>query len=325
VSLFGKGRVDSSTTRLYFATDIHGSDVCFRKFLNAGQFYQAQYLILGGDITGKSLIPIEHRGGTWNAKYLDHEYAAMGEIERRQLEQYIRQNGQYPVIGDRDELLALRDEKQLEALFRKVVVDGILAWVDLAEHRLHGTGIRCFITPGNDDFWEVDEALKGSQVVEFVEGKCIRLDEHHEMITTGYSNVTPWRSPRELGETELGARIAEMYRMVEDPGNLIAVLHVPPKDTKLDQAPSIDENLNLQLDSGGTVMTGVGSTAVRLFIEQCQPLLGLHGHVHDSKGEVKIGRTLCLNPGSEYTDGTLRGAIVTLDANGVRSHQLVVG
>jgi Icc-related predicted phosphoesterase len=248
----------------------------------------------------------------------------MTEDEKGQLEQEIRDNGQYPVTGEQDELDALEDKTELERRFCAVVVENIRRWMEFADERLRGTGIRCFITPGNDDFWEIDEALQESDLVEFVEGRCVRLDETHEMITTGISNVTPWASPRELEEKELAEYIESMSKEVDNPESLIAVLHVPPLDTGLDQAPEIDSDFRVKSGSGGLRMTHVGSIAVREFIELHQPLVGLHGHVHESRGAQRLGRTLCINPGSEYTDGVLSGALVTL-ATGKVSHQFVAG
>ncbi len=318
-----KSRVEG--TRLFFATDVHGSDRCFRKFVNAGAFYSVQHLILGGDITGKSLVPIERTPRGWTASYQDHDYINITDAELAELEQRIRDNGRYPILGQRDELLALHDEAYREQAFRRVVVDGIARWVELAEERLRGTGIPCFVTPGNDDFWEIDEPLRNAELVEFVEGKRVRLDDVHEMITTGYSNLTPWDSPRELDEPELAARIASMCEEVESFENLVTVLHPPPYDTDLDKAPAIDSEFRVQIEAGAPKIASVGSTAVRDFIERRQPLLGLHGHVHESRAAQRIGRTLCLNPGSEYTEGTLCGTIVTLGHGEVLSHQFVVG
>ena len=192
-----------STTKIFFATDIHGSDRCFRKFLNAGKFYGVDHLVLGGDITGKVLVPIIKRPGGYFCEYNDRVYTDISEAERADLEQIIRDNGQYPVVGEYDELAALTDEAVREDAFRPVVLQSIQRWVNMAEERLQGTGIRCFVTPGNDDYVEVEEALRGSEVVEFVEGKCVRLSDELEMVTTGYSNITPWRSPREMDEPEL--------------------------------------------------------------------------------------------------------------------------
>jgi len=300
------------SARICFVTDVHGSERCFKKFLNAGKFYDVQYLILGGDITGKTLVPIERSSGGWRAEYGDHTYVDLTDGEKEELAQLIRDNGLYPVMGDREELLRLFSEERREETFVEAVVAGMKHWMELAEERLAGSGIRCFVTPGNDDFWEIDDVLRASETVEFAEGRCIRLDDRHEMITTGWTNVTPWHSPREEGEPALARRIDAMFAEVEDPENLIAVLHCPPRDTELDQAPVIDSELRVQTAGGGVQMGPVGSTSVSEFIRERQPLLGLHGHVHESKGSLRLGRTLCLNPGSEYTAGILNCAIVTL-------------
>lgn len=321
-----RGGVDSprGAKRLFFATDIHGSDRCFRKFINAGRFYGVDYLIMGGDITGKSLVLIERTPRGFSAQFNDHRYVDIGEDAKVVLEQNIRDHGQYPYVGDREQLEALEDEEHRDVVFRAAVVDGIRRWVRLAEERLDKSGIRCFITPGNDDYFDIDEPLQESSVVEFVDGKTIRLDEY-EMVTCGYSNVTPWDSPRELPEEELLAQLNGMASTVRDTENLIAVIHPPPFDTPLDRAPGIDEEFVVQMESGTPKLVPVGSKAVRAFIEGKQPLLALHGHVHESKAAHSIGRTLCINPGSEYTEGTLAGAIVTLGDRRVIAHQLVVG
>jgi Icc-related predicted phosphoesterase len=319
------GGAKNKPVRLCFVTDIHGSDRCFKKFINAGRFYDVQYLILGGDITGKTLIPIERTARGWKASYSDHNYVEMSDQEKAELEQRIRDNGQYPVAGPKDELQHLFSENRRDETFRRAVVDGIRRWMEIAADRLKGTGIRCFVTPGNDDFWEIDEPLQNAAAVEFVEGKCVRLDDKREMITTGYSNLTPWQSPRELDEAALASRIDAMFKGVEHPENLIAVIHPPPFATELDQAPMIDSEFRLKTSGGAVQMGPVGSTAVRDFILSKQPLLGLHGHVHESKAAQNLGRTLCINPGSEYTAGVLSCAIVSLYDGKPPEYQFTVG
>ena len=311
--------------RIFFATDVHGSDRCFKKFIGAAKFYNARYLILGGDITGKTLVPVERTTRGWTARFGDHTYIDMTDSERRDLEQSIRDNGQYPIEGERDVLMQLHDETHREIAFRAAAVDGIRRWVAIAEERLAGTDVRCFITPGNDDYWEIDEPLQASSTVEFVEGRCVRLNDDHEMITTGYSNITPWQSPREISEPEFSKLLEGMFTEVADPENLICVFHPPPYDTDLDQAPAIDSEFRMQMSGGAPKMIPVGSTAVRAFIEEHQPLLALHGHVHESKAAQRIGRTLCLNPGSEYPEGVLSGALVTVGAREVTAHQFTLG
>jgi uncharacterized protein len=315
------------STRVFFATDIHGSEPCFRKFINAGNFYRCRHLILGGDITGKQIVPItKHDGDVYSCRLRDQRFDGVSAGELAEIKKLIRAGGDYPVIGTPDELAELADPQALERRFRKIVYDSVADWVAFADDYLGGTGQHVFVAPGNDDFLEIDGALSGSSVIEFVEGRRIDLNEHHAMITTGYSNPTPWQTERELPEDALEQRLEEMMSQVEDPSNLVAVIHPPPYDSHLDYAPQLDAELRVHLDGmGGVRMAPVGSTAVRTFIERHQPLLTLHGHVHEGGGRVAIGRTQCLNPGSEYAKGTLVGAIVTIAPGEVLSHQFVNG
>src|SRR5207237_9071601 len=129
----------------------------------------------------------------------------------------------------------------------------------------------------------------------------------------------------ELPEEKLGERVEKIVSKITDPSRTIFNFHAPPYGTGIDDAPALDENLKYL--AGGRAMRPVGSTSVRAAIERVQPLLGLHGHIKESKGAARIGRTLVLNPGSSYEEGVLQGAVVTLDARKakVKSYQLVLG
>jgi Icc-related predicted phosphoesterase len=323
--LFGKRR-RARGRRILFATDVHGSDRCFRKFLNSASVYGVDYLVLGGDITGKLMVPIVRKpDGTYDCRYGDTTHAGLDEDGVKELMKQIRGFGHYVVTVDEQELRELQDEEHRDRVFREVVRKSIEDWVALAEERLRGTGVRCFMAPGNDDFLSIDPAIEASDLVEFAENRVLRLDDTHEMITTGYSNPTPWDTERELSEPELRDRIDGMVRGVQTPENLVAVLHPPPYHSGLDDAPELNADLEMKLNAAGVQMAPVGSTAVREFIEQTQPLLGLHGHVHEGRGSINIGRTLCLNPGSSYTEGILSAAIVEIGDGEVLSHQFVSG
>jgi Icc-related predicted phosphoesterase len=306
---------------------VHGSERCFRKFINAGTLYKVDYLILGGDITGKLLVPIVRQpNGTYDSRYGDDTVSGIDEAGVTALKERIRGFGHYYVVVSPDELGELQtDETRRDEVFREAVSRSVEDWVTLAEDRLRGTGIRCFVAPGNDDFLSIDSALESSEIVEFAENRVIELDETHQMITTGYSNPTPWATERELPELQLRARIEGMAARVHDPSNMIAVLHPPPFRSTLDDAPKLSDDLAMTLTGTGLSMAPVGSTAVREFVESSQPLLGLHGHVHEGKGTVMIGRTLCINPGSDYTEGTLSAAIVNIADGRVVSNQFVSG
>jgi uncharacterized protein len=321
----GGATSESRLTRVFFVTDIHGSDLCFRKFLNAGKFYGATHLIVGGDITGKSLVPIRAAKDHWVAHFANRDWDCSTKGDLAELVQAIRDVGQYPYVGEQDEIAALEEEEHRAPAFTRAVVEGMERWMSLADERLEGTGIQCYVTPGNDDFWEIDPVIDASKTVQFVEGRCVHINDRHEMVTTGYSNFTPWKTERELSEQDLGARLETLWAGVEDPSNALAVIHVPPVGTVLDVAPELGPELNLKMESGGLKMTHVGSSAVRSWIEDKQPLCGLFGHVHESKGAEELGRTICLNPGSEYTSGVLAGALIVLEDARVTSYQFVTG
>ena len=316
-----------ANTRIFFTSDVHGSEVCFLKFLNAGKFYQANVLILGGDITGKMIVPLVDQGdGTSVADFLGTREVIKTPEDRQGLEKRIRNSGYYPYSASLDEFEKLQADKHLvDELFSKVMAASVKRWVGIAEERLKGTNIKCYISPGNDDRFDIDEVLRGSSAVIYPEEEVVMIDEHHEMITSGWCSTTPWNSPREVPEAELIKKFQPMIDKVQHMENSIFNIHNPPFETPLDLAPELDANLKPVIKGGAISMIHVGSPTVRDMIQKFQPLLGIHGHIHESRGFVKVGRTLCINPGSEYGEGILRGAIINLDQKGVKNYMLTQG
>lgn len=307
-------------TRLFFVTDVHGSERCFLKFLNAGKAYNADVLILGGDLTGKILVPIvEHEKGMFNANFLDVEYHLSVGQEVEALEKNIRAVGYYPYRTTPDELEELSNDKtKLAEVFSELMCTSIQKWMDMADQKLRGTGIKCFVSAGNDDLFDIDPVLGSSECVINPEGKVVYIDENHEMLSCGFTNMTPWKCPRDISDEELAGKIEEMTSKVKNRGNCIFNLHCPPYDSGIDEGPKLNETLTPVLGPGGDVqMIPTGSVSVRRAIERWQPLLSLHGHIHESRGVLKIGRTLCVNPGSEYTEGILRGFLIDLSREGI--------
>jgi Icc-related predicted phosphoesterase len=309
--------------KVFFATDLHGSEMCWRKFLNAAKFYEADVLVCGGDMTGKAIVPIVKENGQFTYT-LAGEQQVVGAEQLNEVETHIRRKGYYPLQMSVDRLQELdQDSGKRAEVFQQVMLDGVERWMGMAADKLRGTGIRLFVCPGNDDEMEVDDVIRRSDFVELGEGRVVEIDDF-TMISTGWSNHTPWNTHREETEEKLGERIEAMASQVKDPSKAIFNLHCPPYKSGLDEAPAIDADLKLL--HGGRALRPVGSTAVRESIERHQPLLSLHGHIHESKGAVKIGKTLSINPGSSYEEGMLMGAIVQLDAKkGIKSYQLVNG
>ena len=310
-----------AATRVFFTTDTHGSSVCFRKFINAGKFYEAQVIILGGDITGKKVIPfVRQADGSFKINHLDREHVIKAGEQFEAFKRNIVDMGYYPYLTDPEDLERLAgDTAAQEAIFKNLMTERMRECLQLAEERLAGTDIKCYVQPGNDDEFEIDDLFEGCTRVVNPEGKVIQIDENYTMISTGYGNITPWRCPRDVPEEQLKAIIDSMAGQIKDFEHTIFNFHCPPYNTVLDLAPQLDDQMRPTLELGGKPhMVPVGSQAIREAIDKYQPQLGLHGHIHESRGSQKLGRTTCLNPGSEYGEGVLRGVIVDINKKGIK-------
>jgi Icc-related predicted phosphoesterase len=302
--------------KIFYATDVHGSEVCWRKFLNAGPFYGADVLILGGDMTGKAMIPIVARDGTYQVTLQEIPYTLGTEEELREMKRRIANRGYYPVVVSPEEMAALAaDDGLVQQRFEQEILATVERWMAIAEEKLAGTDLRCFVCPGNDDIFKVDEIIARSSVVEQGEARVIDLDGL-SLVSMGWTNPTPWRTYREAPEPKLRERIERMVDGVPDVKRAIFNFHAPPYGSNLDEAPALDEDMKYL--HGGRAMRPVGSRAVRESILEHQPLLSLHGHIHESKGTVRLGETLAVNPGSQYEDGVLQGALLEVDPKKLR-------
>jgi uncharacterized protein len=298
--------------KIFFATDIHGSEVCWRKFLNSAAFYKADLVILGGDVTGKVMVPIVDHGGRWQVTVRGQEYTLETQEELDNIKNQIRNAGSYPALVSPDELKVLsQEEGAVDRRFTTEMTQSLDRWLDMADGKLRGGEIPCILNGGNDDIWEIDDIIEQSPCVSFAEGKLLDLDGF-SLVSMGWTNPTPWDTFREAPEPELAAKIEAVARQVPDMGRAIFNFHAPPYGTGLDEAPALDATL--RPIHGGAVMKPVGSTAVRDAIMQHQPMLSVHGHIHESRGVKRMGRTLAINPGSVYGDGVLQGAVIDLNA-----------
>jgi uncharacterized protein len=277
-------------------------------------------------MTGKALVPIISDGDGQCHLYLQDQRYDFGADEIEQYERKVRDRGLYPFRTTDSELAALRQSPQaLERLDRQAILDVVEQWVALADERLDGTKIRAFVCPGNDDAIEIDEILKSSKRLEVGEGRAIDLDHGFQLLSTGWSNRTPWNTDREEDEDAMAKRLSAMIdKATAPPERLIFNFHCPPHGTALDEAPQLTEDLGVV--GGGRVLAHVGSTAVREAIEKTQPILSLHGHIHEARGTARLGRTLSINPGSAYETGDLQGAVIELDGQGaVKRYRLTIG
>lgn len=327
--LFQKGQLG---TKVFYATDVHGSERTWKKFLNAAKFYGADVLVMGGDVMGKLAIPIiREAGGSYRATVHGRVERVTSDAEVAAIRGLIGDLGFYDVMMEEDEYTATQaDPEAVERLFVRLATERVARWIDLAETRLAGTGVRVYATGGNDDLTEVMATMDRTDTKAFVacEDRAVPLDDDHVMISMPYVNPTPWKTPREDDEPGLAARISALAAPFADHGKVIFNFHAPPIDSTLDTCPMLDATTDppSQVVTGGQpVLYGAGSTSIREAIEQYQPMLGLHGHIHESQAVAKLGRTVCVNPGSEYGEGVLRGCLLTIAGGKVTSYQMTAG
>ncbi|MFH8619605.1 hypothetical protein ACH4E8_31655 [Streptomyces sp. NPDC017979] len=315
-------------TRLYFATDLRAADRCFTKFLSAASTYDAQVLVLGGNLTGTKMAPVvRQRAGVWRAALDGVPVELRTEREVARFERWAAAVGAYAFRTDQDELAALDDDPAaVDALFLRLATERLGRWLDLAADRLPKDRVRLLVCAGNDDPTVLDALIDDSPAALLTEGRAVELDERRVLVGVGYSNATPWQCERDLSEEELAQRLATALDGVDRAGaQLVLHTHCPPYDSELDSTVALDGELRPRTEAGQEIVAPSGSTAVREAVERYGPVLSLHGRALDSRGYVRLGRTLAVNPGSEYSDGILRGVLVDFDHDGVAHHLLTSG
>ena len=311
--------------RIYFATDIHGSDRCFRKFLAAATVYEADAIVLGGDIVGKAIVPIARlAAGRYRAYFQGQEHKCT-EAELNDLKRRINFNGLYPWVAEERDVARLREDPEFgREIFKDVMVTQVQEWCELAAERLVHD-VPCIITPGNDDPFVIDEVLRDSERIGSPEAEVVALGPVW-LGSLGSTNRTPWATDREYDEPELAGQIDRMLSPVADGRPLVLNFHCPPFDSGLDQVAELDADFRPITKGGEIVYVPVGSVAVRDAITRFKPVAGLHGHIHESPGVRRIGKTVCINPGSEYSAGILRGVLLDVTATGeYHDHLLTSG
>ncbi len=312
-------------TRILYGSDFHGSESVFRKFLASGLQYKANALMVGGDVTGKAMVPIIHQGGGRYTSYLfGANKAAATPQELEALQKSISSVGFYPIVLEQDEAKELEDDPtKMGARFEQEMCNRVREWMKLAEEKLVPQKITLYFMAGNDDLYSIDKVVEEFEHIRNPDMKCLELEGGYSVVGLSNANMTPWRCARDIEEDELTAKLDALAAMIDKPERTVAMLHVPPFSSGLDTCPDLDKNLKIITQGGQVVMKSAGSPAVRTFIEKVQPMLSLHGHIHESPGHFRNGRTLMINAGSEYAEGIMKAAIINLEDGKVKGHLLV--
>jgi len=308
---------------IFFATDLHGSDVCFKKFVRGPDIYKAHLSILGGDLTGKALVKIrrEHDGVFRSIS----QFGQLESVERSEVERFqktLADCGVYSLITTATPL-PVGGEDSADSAFQHLVVERMQRWQSMVEHS--EAQRRIYWMPGNDDPRYIDDVWAESSVFLNIDNRVLTVADNLQILGFAPSTRTPWATPREMDENDIEAALATLGRQLDQNLPTICSIHVPPVASGLDEAPALDAQLRPRYEVGGLLTNAVGSFAVRQFIEETQPTLVLCGHVHESRGFVRIGRTLCINPGSNSSSGRLQGALVTIDEGSIHDFLLTEG
>jgi len=276
-------------------------------------------------MTGKAIVPIVHQGGDlYIATLLEQQSELRGEQAVQEMVKAVKSRGYYSYITNPDEIKELeREPEKVRQLFGREVLKTARAWMAYADEKLEGSGVHCYVAPGNDDMFELDDVIRASKHVHLAEGEVVDLGDGFEMVSSGWSNITPWHTYREEEEPALKKRLEAMILKLRDPKLSVFNFHVPAYSCNLDEAPELTADLKPKL--GGRALIPVGSSAVRELIEKYEPTLALFGHVHEGKGTCRIKKTLCINPGSMYEQGRLLGAVIQLKQGKIASYLLTTG
>ena len=306
--------------KLFFVSDIHGSETCFRKLVNAGKFYGVDVLIMGGDLAGKELVPIIDG----KARFRGSDFAFKNDGELQDFERRVAAVGGYTLRTDEAFVARLREDPDLaEQTLRDLIV--------AADEGMGGARATSGSTAPASACCSASATTtsrSSSPTSTTARSPTPRTapptSGDFDLVSLGWSNPTPWHTNRECSEEELADKLAQAINGA-DPARTIFNIHVPPYDCGLDLVPRLDESLQIQLVGGQPDMVPIGSTAVAAAITTHQPVLSLHGHVHQGRGSTRIGRTVVVNPGSEYDDASLLGALIEVKPNKVKRCQLVAG
>jgi Icc-related predicted phosphoesterase len=319
-------KAGSGFIRIIQAADFHGSTAAWRKFMAAAKQHNVQHAIVSGDLTGKAIVPIIRVNGQHEGHLFGNRVVAETDAELAAFRTRIENVGFYDHICDLDEAQALEaDPDRLHALFVEKMNARLQSWLEFASEYLAPLGIPLYVIPGNDDDQSVDPILNAAQYARNVDHQVIELDADHELVSMGDTSMTPWECPRDYPEEHMVVAVRDLVEQIRNPTGAIFNFHCPPFNTKIDQAPSLTKDLEIEFEAGQVIMTSAGSPAIRRAVEEVQPLLSLHGHIHEARGVQKLGRTVALNPGSEYAEGVMKAAIVNLEPTRVKGYMLISG
>ncbi|MEM2143617.1 MAG: phosphoesterase [Candidatus Thorarchaeota archaeon] len=302
--------------RIFQACDPHGSNKTWYQMCRAPSTFKVDVAMMCGDLTGKAIVPVvQEKEERWYAQ----PYGKKKEFKKKSdVDKFVEQQsneGYYPVVLTEEDIAQLQEDKtKQEELFTRLMRERLISWLDLAA-KMIPENVILVVNPGNDDPWVIDDIIMNHERAIYPLKRVVEIGPVHKLISCEWVNDTPWATPRQCSEEELERKLEDEFARVSasDYENLLCNFHAPPYGSGLDTAPALTGDHRIEYSGGFALTKPVGSTAVRKVIEKYQPLVSMHGHIHESVGFTNIGRTLCVNPGSEYREGILKGFVITVD------------
>jgi Icc-related predicted phosphoesterase len=307
--------------RIFFSSDLHGSDVCFRKFLNAREFYHADVLLLGGDLCAGSIVFAEQIDAGWQVRLAGRDLLLRDQSELEKFRSALANKGHLLKLQSHQDPGSPDQGSDREDLDHEIQAQ-LRRWVELAATKSPRHPV--YFVPGNDDPYYLDDIFEFPPFIN-IHRKHILLDEETSIMGIGGSTPTPWKTEREYSEEQLEGFVTSTFNTKLDQKSLILLSHCPPHNSGLDLAPALLGDFSYELHLGMPRPVPVGSLAIREALRQLAPILGLFGHVHEGRGHTKIHQTLCINPGSAPWSGRLQGCLVDISEGKVASFQLTEG
>ena len=310
--------------KLLLVSDLHGSETAYRKLANAVKYYKVDAVVFAGDLAGKVLVPVIKIGDSYKIPLISEDKLFKGSEAEGKIKE-LRGSGYHVRVVTEEEYERMKSDKDyLDKVLNETLTNDIVEYLNIIDERYRQQGVKMYLIPGNDDPIDVINGVNSRQW-----GSIIPFDENivnlnsHILVGFGYSNITPWNTHRELSEEEMYERLSRLMNKLDNSeySKTILVVHAPPYGTVIDQAPMLTSDLRVVRRGGEVVLTHVGSTSVKRIIEEYKPLMGLHGHIHESGGvdAIKVNgvKIPIFNAGSEYQFGVLRGIIISIDGNKV--------
>ena len=153
------------------------SMTAWRKFLNAGAFHHADVLVMGGEMTGRAMVPLVADGRGWRVTFEEQPHRLSGEAEMAAMETHIADRGHYPVRLSQDEVEAFANDAVLvDRRFTAEIRHRLERWMAMADERLAGSAIRCLVAPAADGHFDVGPLVTATTRVELATANAIGLE-----------------------------------------------------------------------------------------------------------------------------------------------------